>query len=348
MKRIFTLILFAAFISMEANAQDGIGELFKSGPADATKLIQAYAEPFFKGFGTGINGGWTNTAKTKKLFRLEVRVSASAVFVPSADKTFDITQIGLSNQIRPSTSNHIAPTFGGNVTAPSIDVYSTGGSKIATFQLPSGTSSIIPAPQIQATLGLVFNTDVTLRYLPTINIGDKYGKVDMIGFGVKHDIMQDFGVVGKLVPFDLALAFGYTKLSYTFPLTVNPDQGSTPKDASQSTDFSNQRVEGHFSGVNVSAIISKKLLFFTPFASVGYSSASTDIGMLGNYPFTNGTNGVTATYTTYNNPISINETSISGLRADIGFQLDFIVLKLYASYSAAQYSSINGGIALGL
>lgn len=350
MKKLYLSVvaLCLIFSSLRVKAQDGIGELFKSGPSDATKLVQAYAEPFFKGFGTGLNGGWTNTAKTKSLFHFEIRVSASGVFIPQSDQSYDITQIGLSSQIRPHVAGQTqAPTFGGNTTAPSIDVYSTGGTKLATFQLPSGASSVVPAPQIQATLGLVHNTDVTVRYMPTINIGDKYGKVDMFGFGFKHDIIQDFGTAGKLIPFDLAVTFGYTKLNYTFPLTVNPDAGTTPANASQSTDFSNQHVDGHFSGINIAAIVSKKLLFFTPFASVGYSSAQTNVGMLGNYPFTNGTNGVNATYTTYTNPISIDETSISSMRADIGFQLDFVVIKLYASYSAAKYSSVNGGLALG-
>ena len=350
MKKLYFLLVIAfVSASISVKAQDGIGELFKSGPSDATKLVQAYAEPFFKGFGTGLNGGWTNTAKTKKLFRFEIRVSGSAVFIPKSDQTYDFTQIGLSSQIRPHVAGQtVAPTFGGNTTAPSIDVYSTGGSKLATFQLPSGASSVVPAPQVQATLGLVHNTDITLRYMPTINIGDKYGKVDMFGFGFKHDIIQDFGTAGKLIPFDLAVTFGYTKLNYTFPLTVNPDPNTTPASATQSTDFSNQHVDGHFSGINVAAIVSKKLLFFTPFASVGYTSAKTNVGMIGNYPFTNGTNGVNATYTTYTDPISINETSVSSMRADVGFQLDFVVARLFLSYSAATYSSVNGGIAFGL
>ena len=37
----------------------------------------------------------------------------------------------------------------------------------------------------------------------------------MIGIGIKHDIIQDF--VGKkadkLIPFDLAIAFGYSRLN---------------------------------------------------------------------------------------------------------------------------------------
>ena len=83
MKKIYPIIssLILLFIVTGANAQNGngnnngngsgdsFGQLIKSSPADATKLFQNFAEPMFKGFGTGLNSGWNNTAKTKKLLQ---------------------------------------------------------------------------------------------------------------------------------------------------------------------------------------------------------------------------------------------------------------------------------------
>jgi hypothetical protein len=351
-----TLILGTMLLlSTKIQAQDYISALVKSGPGDATKLANAYLQPLFKGFGNGINSGWNNTAKTKSLLGFDLRVSASAVFIPSADKTFDITKIGLSNHVRPTdASRTIAPTIGGSSgTAPKISVYDDNNQKLETFTLPSGVLSVIPAPQIQLTAGLVYHTEATLRYMPAVNFGSNIGSVSMIGFGLKHNILQDF--VGKtadqLIPIDLAISAGFTHLKYKLPVSVQPDQGARPKDNQQNTDFSNQRVDGSFNGFNAELIVSKKILFFTPFASVGYLTANTNVGLLGNFPITTGINNIVQqqpTYTTFTNPITIKENSVNNVKASLGFQLSLAFFKFYASYTASQYQSVNAGIGFGL
>jgi hypothetical protein len=364
MKKIYPVITAIILVIMvsRANAQYGNGsgngsgnsggnsggfdQLIKSSPADATKLFENYAEPLFKGFGIGLNSGWNNTAKTKKLLHFDLRISANVAMVPTSAQSFDITQIGLSNhlQVDPSSQTNMAPTFGGSksATTPLMDIKDNNGSTIGTFNMPNGVIQYIPAPDIQLTVGLVKNTDLTIRTMPTINIGSNSGSIGMIGFGIKHDIIQDFAEKGKTMPFDLAIAVNYNKISYDKTLSVQPDNGTAPASGSQ-TDFSNQRISGSFSGTFVQAIISKKLLFFTPFLSLGYQSANTTFGVLGNYPVTSSS----GTYTTVTDPVHINETSISGFRADIGFQLNLLLLRIFASYSPGPYQSANAGIGLG-
>ncbi len=335
-------------------AQDYISALVKSGPGDATKLANAYLEPLFKGFGNGINSGWNNTAKTKKLLGFDLRVSASAVFIPSADKTFDLTKIGLSNNVRPAdASKIIAPTIGGGNSAPQISIYDDNNRKLETLALPSGVLSVIPAPQIQLTAGLVYHTEASLRYMPSVNFGSNIGAISMIGFGLKHNILQDFvgKTADKLIPLDVAVSAGFTQLKYHLPVSVQPDQGAQPKDNQQNTDFSNQRVNGTFNGFNADVIVSKQILFFTPFASVGYLTANTNVGLLGNFPITTGINNVVQqqpTYTTFTNPISIKENSVGNVKATLGFQLNLVFFRFYASYTASQYQSVNAGIGFGL
>ncbi len=339
----------------QIHAQDYISALVKSGPADATKLANAYLEPLFKGFGYGINSGWNNTAKTKSLLGFDLRVSASAVFIPSSDKTFDITKIGLSNNVRPTdASRTIAPTIGGSgATAPQISVYDNNNRNIGTFTLPSGVLSVIPAPQVQLTAGLVYHTEASLRYMPSVSFGSNVGSVSMIGFGLKHNILQDFvgKTVDKIIPVDLAVSAGFTQLKYHLPVNVQPDQGAQPKDGQQNTDFSNQRVNGTFNGFNAEVIVSKKILFFTPFASVGYLTSNTNVGLLGNFPITTGINNIVQqqpTYTTFTDPISIKERSVSSTKATLGFQLNLAFFRFYAAYTASQYQSVNAGIGFGL
>lgn len=356
MKKIYKTLVTGSMLllSTQIKAQDYISALVKSGPGDATKLANAYLQPLFKGFGNGINNGWNNTAKTKALLGFDLRISASVVFIPAADKTFDITKIGLSSNVRPAdASKTIAPTIGGNSTAPQISVYDDNNRKLETFTLPSGVLSVIPAPQIQLTAGLVYHTEASLRYMPSVNFGSNVGSISMIGFGLKHNILQDFvgKTADKIVPLDLAVSAGFTQLKYHLPVNVQPDQGAQPKDNQQNTDFSNQRVSGTFNGFNAEVIVSKKILFFTPFASVGYLSSNTNVGLLGNFPITTGINNIVQqqpTYTTFTDPISIKERSVSSAKASLGFQLNLAFFRFYAAYTASQYQSVNAGIGFGL
>ncbi|GAB3922307.1 DUF6588 family protein [Mucilaginibacter myungsuensis] len=348
MKKLYSALFVAASLicAQKASAQDEFGDLFKGGPGDVNKLLNAYTKPLFKGFGNGLNGGWTNTAKTLDLLHFDIRISATASIVADADKAFDINSLGLAN-IKPTNSGQsTAATFGGNENLQTGITYTDPSNPLAKFSttLPGGVSQYIPAPQVQVTVGLIKHTDVTVRFFPETKISDDAGKVGMIGFGLKHNIAGTF----KTLPFDLAVALGYTRLKYDKALEVRPEANNAGVSGNQN--YADQRIEGHFSGWNAQLIISKKLLFFTPFASVGYLTSKTDVGLKGNFPFVTGANVAgRPSYTVFTDPISIAGTGVSvdGLRADLGFQIKIPVLRLYGSYSFAEYQSANVGIGFG-
>lgn len=338
-------------------AQFRVGELIKSGPEDATKLAQAYLNPFFKGIGVGLNTGWHNTANVKNVGRFELRAGISGASVPQSNRMFDVTKLGLSNTLRPSNaSNVMAPTFAGSKSnGPSMDIYDSNNNKIESFNLPGGTGfSIVPVPQLQGSIGLPKGIELDLRATPTINLGAKVGSVGMIGGGVKIEVLQLFTgkTAKKILPIDLAVAAGYTQINYKLDLDVKPSNNAQPDPAKpQSNDFSDQKIEAKLSGINVEAILSKKLLFFTPFISVGYNGSTTKADLKGNYPITTGaiiSSTPTPTYTTFSNPVSINQKDISGLRTNLGFQLNLAFFRMYASYSMAEYNTFNAGVGFGI
>ena len=353
MKKIFSLlsIVFLLSVCIKANAQGGFSDVIKVSPADATKLIQAYGEPLFKGFGVGMNSGWTNTAKPKGLLHFELKFSATAAFVPAADKSFDVTKIGLSNGVGPSDPNNIiAPTIAGERSndGPGLNVYDANHRVVQQFNLPSGKLPVIPTPQLQLTVGLINGTDLTIRGFPQVNLGGDVGKVSMIGFGLKHDLTQYiFGPAKIIVPFNLSILAAYSHLSLSDNLSVQPDQGAIhdPTDANTNNNFNTQHADSHFNSFLAEAIISKKILFFTPFAAVGYNTASTHFAAVGNYPVTTRATLTQEYYSVYTNPVTINETSISGFRSDVGFQLNF-GFSLYVAYSISKYSAFTGGLGL--
>ena len=348
---VFSCILLSA---SSVFAQSGVGELIKSGPADATKLAQAYLNPLFKGMGVGLNSGWHNTANVKKVGRFELRLGATGVTVGQSDRSFDVTKLGLSNTLRPSNpSSVISPSVAGSDSdGPMMDIFDSNNRKIDSFTLPGGAGiSTFPVPQLQGSIGLPKGIELDLRAIPTVKLGEDFGSVGMIGGGIKIEVLQLFTgkTAKKLLPIDLAVAAGYTQFTYKLDLDVQPESGSIKKDPQQSDDFTNQKIEAKLSGLNVEAILSKKLLFFTPFISVGYNGSKTIADLKGNYPLVTGATVLgTKTYTSFNNPVSIDQKDISGVRSNLGFQLNLAFFRMYASYSIAEYNAFNAGIGFGI
>ncbi|MEJ6979332.1 DUF6588 family protein [Pedobacter sp. P351] len=340
-----TLLVSCLVFSHVVYAQDGVAELAQVGP-DATKLANAYLSPIFKGFGIGLNSGWANTAHSKNLGRFDVRFSLTGAFIPKEDETFDVTALGLSNSVRlKSGQNPLSPTAAGDkTTGPIVEIYN-GNDKIKEFNLPKGANiPIIPAPQLQATVGLIKGIDVSLRAIPEIKLGD-VGSINMIGGGVKVELLPLIAgkTLGKLLPFDLAVALGYTQFSYNKKLDYTPPSGSPAVN-------DNQEIEAKISGVNVQAILSKKLLVFTPFVAVGYNTSKTSGGLKGDYNVITGSVPITnmPVYSTITDPVSLDKKNFNSFRSDIGFQLNLAILRIYGSYSVSEYNSFNAGIGFGL
>ncbi len=335
------LKVFILFLSpLAAFCQNDIGDLFQSGPADAQKLVAAYFNPLFKGLGVGLNSGWTNTAKVKKPLRFDLRITGTAAFVPNSDQAYDVKSLGLEN-IRPVDPNkYVAPTaFGAKVDGPLMEIYNSSlpDPNPSTFKLPKGTGlNFVPSPQVQLTIGLPKHIDVSLRLVPDVKIED--GTLNLFGAGVKFELLPLFmGKKAKVTPIDLALAFGYTRLDFNLPLDLKDQQTN------------DQVVDVKMRGYSAEAIISKKLSFLTPFASVGIHNSSSKLNALGTYEFDVPVTPQTPTgKKTHVNPVSLDQNDVNGIKATLGFQMNLSFFRLYASYTQAQYSYANAGIGFGI
>lgn len=341
MKRKFTLtkkllIAGAFLLPLNALAQNDVGDLFKGAPQDAQTLVFSYLKPLTSGFGVGLNSGWYTSAKAKKTLRFDIRLTASVAFVPSEDKSFDVAKLNLTSMSPANPSATISPTFSGEeVQGVAMKI---NGNPNANFNLPEGTGlAYIPAPQAQFTIGLPLNTDVSFRYLPTIDLKEG-GKINLFGIGAKVEVLPlILGKKEKAAPVDVAVAVGYTKLKWELPLEV----GSNPDP--------NQKLSAQFSGLSFDAIVSKQLAVFTPFASIGYQSAESDFKALGNYEFDVPISISDPTgKRVYSNPFSYKNKDVAGAKLTAGFQLHLAFFRIYASYTSAKYSYVNAGIGLGI
>lgn len=336
---------FLIFCSVSFSQVDNF-DFLRSVPQDAEKYLTAYMGPWTNAFGAGLNGGWYNTAKPHKPLGFDITTSFNVGIVPSSAGEFDISSLGLTTLV----GSGKAPTIAGpdKSTRPSL-VYRVNGRDLETIPTPPGTDwRYIPVPTLQLGLGLPLGTEIKGRLIPNINVQD--GSISLWGLGLMHNLTQ-YLPGDKLLPFDVSLFGGYTKLKGNIPLSLLPDQG-IPQDYSPIVNFDDQNLDITISGLNLSAIASLNLPVITFYGGLGYSKTKTEMILNGNFP--------TPAWDDTQNRIEYNNTGVktsaqfpameienfSGLRANIGFRVKLAVLTIHADYTRAQYNVLSAGLGI--
>jgi len=351
-----TMALMGIFlaINIALKAQFDNVDFLRSAPADGAKFLQAYISPWTNAFGAGLSSGWYNTAKPHKLGGFDITTSINVGMVPSSEDQFDISKIGLSSAI---TATGMTSTISGPDKAGPAMSYKSGSYTLASFNAPPGTGwKMIPVPVAQVGIGLPLGTELKGRFIPKITIKD--GDVSLWGVGLLHSITQYFPG-DKLLPFDISLFGGYTKLEGNVPLNLKPDLSVTQNFTSPinpSTSFEDQNLNMEVTGLNLSAIASLNLPVVTFYGGLGYSKTKTAMVFEGNYP-----TPVLVTpalpavpYAEYNNSgvktgkdfPKMDIENFSGLRANIGIRLKLAVITIHADYTRAQYNIVSAGLGL--
>jgi hypothetical protein len=350
-KRSGILMIILVLFSSVSFSQFKNVDFLKSAPSDGVKYLQAYVSPWANAFGSGLSGGWYNTAKPHKFGGFDITVGASVGIVPTSAQTFDASKIGLSSSI---TGAGISPTVAGPKTDGPLMSYRVSGVTLASFNAPQGVNwRYIPVPTAQVGIGLPFGTELKVRYMPKINIKD--GNVSLWGVGLVHSIMQ-YLPGNKLLPFDVSLFGGYTKLQANVPISLQPgtpQNYTTPYNAT--TSFSNQNLKVSVQALNVSAIASLNLPVITFYGGIGYCKTQTKMDFTGNFPtpvLVTPTSGVP--YAEYNNTgvkkgsdfPNMDIKNFSGLRANIGFRIKLAFVTIHFDYTKAQYNVFTTGLGL--
>lgn len=284
---------------------------------DGKLLVEAYVAPLANSLGTALNNGWYNTAKPHHFGGFDVTITANVVLVPAEAKTFNISEANNA-------------TFSGGNTATILGESNAGGTATFNgndFDLPDGMNlSIMPIPVVQAGVGLIKNTEIDVRFLPDIE--QKGISTGLFGIGVKHDILQWLPIVDK-IPIDVSVQAGYTKLSTAFEID---DPSNTISPAKATMDLT---------ATTFNLLLSKKILMFTPYVGVGYSSTKTTLNVGGDYEI--GGYKIDA-----KDLIDLQFQSNNSLRANIGFRFQIAVLALQANYTFSEYpvATVGAGISI--
>lgn len=326
-------------------------DFLRSAPSDAAKFAEAYVAPWTNAFGAGLNGGWYNTAKPHKLGGFDITTSFNVGIVPSSADKFDMSKLGFSQNV--SATGMTSSISGPDATGPSM-VYKVSGFPVATFNAPAGTAwKYIPVPTLQVGVGLPFGTEIKGRFIPKLNI--KNGDISLWGVGLLHSITQ-YLPGDKLLPFDVSVFGGYTKLTGNAPLSVQPDPSipnSPSNPYSSSISFKNQKMNVNVSAINISAIASLNLPVLTVYGGLGYSKTNTTLAFMGNFAVPD-IESITSPTTVYKATgiktgkdfPKMEIKNYSGVRANIGLRVKLAVITIHADYTRAQYNVFSTGLGI--
>ena len=359
-------LLICGFTS-SLKAQEAITNIFKSGLADLNTVANSYLRPAGNSLSAGLGSNWYNTADVHKTWGFDLTIGGSVVVAPQSERTFDIT--GLQN-LKPTVAGTTqAPTFAGKGSGVELNLmqphflkdgttvnplWNNGTGKIVSFTTPKGVSKYIPAPTVQFTIGLPIINDVSIRWMPTVKTSD--AKVSFWGLGLKHNFKQWIPGV-KMLPFDASVLVAYTKLNadYYFPAEsqITPDKlvgGSLGYIADPNlNNYSTQSMKINTKAFTTGIVLSKTLLFFTPYIGAGIVKTNFDVVLAGNYPTLGDPVLSGGSYKmqikNVADPVKVTGSETMP-NATFGFRLKFAVISFHAQYVAQKYATASAGFGI--
>lgn len=352
------VILTLVLLPGRAEAQlDDFSDILKGGAADANTLLEAYLKPYGSGFGANLNSGWVNTARPYKTLGFDLRLGISYSIVPSSDEMFDIAELGLST-LNVLGAESMTPTIvGPKRPGPALgleETFDVNGTAVTEtlelFNMPQGIGfNGLPTPMGQLTVGLIKDTDVSVRYIPPVQVPD-VAEVSMWGIGVRHGLNQ-WIPGGGLLPVDIAVQAGYTILSSSASVEVLPSSDPDVKNTLAASTWDGQGIELEASAMTANILVGKNLPLIAAYVGIGYEMSTLSIKTPGKYPVTSANpdyiaDGQKFRVEAIDGPIDLSIDGTNSVHAIAGARFRLGVLTISASYTLADYSVANVGVGL--
>lgn len=269
--------------------------------------------------------------KNPQKFGFDISISGNFSFAPSSEELFSIAGLNVKTE----SGKTSIPTILGESKSETL-TFEVPGFKDIKVKSPEGIKgdlplNVIPAPMVQLGLGLPFETDLIVRYMPTIN--SQGVSSSLFGLGFKHDVLQYFGPIDKL-PLDVSIIGAFSNMNTNYNL---------PNDSS--IDGSNQKISFKTKTFTIQALASVNLLFVDFYAGLGYGKGTTSFDVLGTYnlEYQDETSGLSVSRP-LKDPIDMNVKS-GGARATFGTRLNIFFFKIFADYTLQKYNTFTAGIA---
>lgn len=349
--KLLIIIGLISAITFSAKAQvNDVGNFLKSGVDDASLLFGEYFRPWTNALGADLNSGWYNTAKPHGKFGFDITFNVSTAIVPDAHKSFSINDLSLDRLTLAPSESAIAPTIvGDNSAGPLLELnetYNGNTYTLASFKTPEGISfAYAPLPMVKAGVGLLYDTELMLRFLPPVNI-ENTGKVGFWGVGFKHSLKQWIPVVKKLPVLNLSVMAAYTKLNGEADLNYEP---YIPEGATETpTNYDDQILKVGSKSFTASLLVSADIKIVSVYGGLGFATNSTDMQILGHYPvYTLNSSTGEPELSELVDPLDISISNISGSktnpRINTGLRFKFAFFTLNFDYTYCDYSVATVG-----
>ena len=335
MKKFF-LVSLLSVVFFTAKAQESIDELLAAGVEDAERYAVGYLTPAFDGALYSITGGWFNSARTKKLFKVEFSVIGNASIVKDESRSFrlDTSEYEYLRFQDGSTSKEVATLFGNHeediIAFVEVDD-GMGGTAQVEITLPTGIAAsdinIIPSAFIQASMGLILGTEIKARFVPSIDY--EGARLNFYGVGLQHEFTK-WLIPEEKRKISVSGLIAYTHLDASYDFTDTAIVGG-----------SNQRFETDMNTWLFQLIASTKIALVDLYGGFGYSEGTSNTGLRGEYTINEGIlAGETLT-----DPYSI-ETKTSGMRGTVGANLNLGIFSINADYTIAEFDNLSVGLNL--
>jgi hypothetical protein len=171
--------------------------------------------------------------------------------------------------------------------------------------------SFLPLAAPQLSLGTVFGTRVTFRYLPSITIDEELGKFKYFGFGIQHN-------PGVLLPTPLPFDVGVGYFTQTLEI------GTLFK--AKTTAF----------GINASKRLGVGPINITPYA--GFMIEKSNIDITYDFVLDEGTIDEQVI------PIAFELEGENRSRITLGLSIRLLMLNFNADYNIGKYNSVTVGV----
>lgn len=330
------------------------GDILRAGTTDANLLLEEYFRPFGIGFGDGLNAGWFTSPKPHQRYGFDLRFGATAAVVPDLDRFFRIDRVPLQN-LKVLDGPTLTPTFfgddspGARVGETFINPETGAEEELYSFDMPIGVDvPYVVTPMAQLTLGLIWDTDITFRFVPKMTIANDYDTA-LFGFGVQHGLSQWLNPDSDKL--DISVQFGFTNFSSEIRYRVDPDNDSDVENNFPRSTWDDQNMQLESTALTSTLLIGRQLRFVSFYGGLGFQNSVTTLSVNGSYPliipqdpneYESG--GPTKRVFRIDDPVDLEFVNDTRLHYLIGGRVRAGGIALSATYTFARYNNLNVSI----
>lgn len=174
----------------------------------AEENARRYVAPIASGLGAGLSSAWYSTPEVRGVGGFYLGLDVMGAWVPEADKTFrailpssiTVEELNGNTYTDPygASPGQATPSAAGDGEGAVFEPQGqfrqdleANGRDPANFALrfPEGLGFFaVPSFVPRLTVGVPGSTEVTVRYLPSLDLFDEFGSLDAFGFGARHQL----------------------------------------------------------------------------------------------------------------------------------------------------------------